>query len=113
MERLAVVLGLDVDRMTGDRRHVVGVGAGGDQVRLPSRTAIWAFDSPSASRKCRAIATARPRSATRSYAGEGRLEAMYPGIAKRRRRPCWTDVADFAHGDSGCRSGFRIVVGVR
>jgi hypothetical protein len=36
VERLPVMLGLHVDRVPSDSRHVVGVGAGGDQVCLPA-----------------------------------------------------------------------------
>jgi hypothetical protein len=83
-------------------RRVVEVGLDRRGER-PSRSAICAIDRPSASRKCRASATAPRRSSTRSYAGEGRSEAMPPGIANVDVVPA-TDVAGFGtYRGPGCR----------
>jgi hypothetical protein len=68
----------DVARLDGPRLLAGGVV----EVRLdrrgraPRRSAIWAIERPSASRKCRASATARRRSTTRSTAAAEAFSVM-------------------------------------
>jgi hypothetical protein len=74
----AYVAGLDRPRLLAGGVVKYALIVAGER---PSRRAIWAFESPSVSRKCRASATARRRSITRSYAGLGRPKPISLGIA--------------------------------